>query len=115
MSRVLDIFVTGFMNTVNFFENLREHRRDDPVVAEYKAKQRACLLSFLGIALVLIVGVAAGNLLNAFDGLKGAQSVSSSYRELLATGFVVVSALSVTYAGWTCFVLFRFAKQHGIE
>jgi H+/Cl- antiporter ClcA len=113
MSRVLDIFLTGFMNTVDFFENLRESPRDDPVIAEYKAKQRSCLWSFLAIAGVLLVGFAAGTVLNAFDGFKGAQSVVTSYRDWLATGFAFFAALSVLYAMWTWVALFRFTRQHG--
>jgi hypothetical protein len=109
------MFLAGLMNTVNLFENLREHRSDDPLVAEYKAKQRACLWSFVPIATVLLVRWAAGTFLNVFDSFKGAQSVVASYRDWLAPGFAVAAALTVVYAAWTWFLLFRFAKQHGIE
>ncbi len=115
MSRVLEFFLAGILSIASFFESIREHRHDDPVLAEYKAKQRACLWSLIPIAAVLLVGWAAGTVLNALDQFRGAQTVVASYRDWLATGFAIAAGLAFVYAVWALFSLFRFVRQNGVE
>ena len=115
MTRVLEIFLTGILSIASFFEDLREHRHDDPVLAEYKARQRACMWSFVPIAAVLLLGWAAGTVLNALDQFQGAQSVIAPYRDWLVTAFAVALAWTFSYAVWAVFSLVRFVRQNGVE
>lgn len=115
MNRIFDFCSTWLLNAVSFFGNLRQQRHDDPLLAEYKAKQRACLWSFVPFVVVVLVGWVAGTFMNVIDGFQVAQSVVASYRDWLGPAFLVAAVLTVVYAAWVGISLVRFVRQHGIE
>lgn len=114
MSRVFEWVFSGLLNITSFFENLRKKRHDDPITAEYKAKQRACLWSFVPIVVVLLVSWAAGTLLNVLDGFQGAQGPVADARAWVLYIFLGALVLSFIFALYACSSLIRFMRTHEI-
>lgn len=115
MSRIVEVFLESLASAMNFFEGLRARRSDDPLVAEHKAKQRACLWSPAPLLLVLIFGWAAGTLLGALEGVSGSQVSLTAARDWVALGFVVAGALSSAYVLYTVVSLYHFSRKHSIR
>jgi hypothetical protein len=115
MSRFLEAFFSLFINAALFFDGLKARRNDDPILADYKAKQWAVIRSVVFIFVVLLVGWAAGTLLGVLDGFKGAQMPVASAREWISTAFAVAVAATVAYAGYAGWSLFRFVREQNPE
>ena len=115
MSRVFEWVFSGLLNVSAFFENLREKRHDDPITAEYKAKQRACLWSFVPILVVLLVSWAAGTVLNVLDRFQGAQGPVADARSWVLPVFLGALVLAFIFALYAWTSLYRFMQTHEIH
>lgn len=102
-------------NIVNYFSSLRLARGDDPLTAEWKAKQLRAWTSLL--FLVLGFGLSA-LLANALDTLESATLLQGLAEQLRpSAAYIVGGGLSILllFAAYSWWSVLRVAQKHGVE
>jgi len=114
MSRILEVVLDWFLGVATFFANMKARRGDDELTARYKQLQRSCVWATVLPLGVTFAAFLAGNLLEALDLVfQHAQTLS----ELRSTAFVVVMtafAVSMAYAVFSYWRLWRFCRDEGM-
>ncbi|MEG0299589.1 MAG: hypothetical protein RR609_08450 [Aurantimicrobium sp.] len=112
MNRVIEFFISLIISAANFSTNLKAHRGDDELLAEYKEKKRAIVFGLFSVIVVLLFGWVAGTILGALDGLKSVQIPTASAREWVSVAFVTGCMLSMAFLIHAMWSLIRFQQKH---
>lgn len=114
MSAILEAIGNAFWGAFNFFANLSVTRYDEGLVADWKRRKIACVVStviwvIVVGALIVLTGLLEASASNSILGPMIAAS-----RETLEYGFAAVFAAATLYAGYSYYELWRFAKAEGM-
>jgi hypothetical protein len=115
MEKLIETLFGWFFGSALFFENLKARRTDDPFLAEYKAKQRACAQSVLASLAILVVGAIAASLLPETLGPGPAGQAVRVLLGYISIGFAGLALGAFLWMAIAWVSLYRFIRQHGIE
>ena len=113
MSALLEKLADSFFGVISFFANLSVSRYDDPLIAGFKRRKIACLVS-TGILVILsgVMYVVASGL----DSVRSNSILSAlveSARGPLAYGFLAAVIGASGYALYSYYALWHFMKESG--
>ena len=114
MSRILEAIGDAFFGVFNFIANLSVTRYDDPLVAGWKRRKIACVVSTVIWAIVVVVLLVLTNLVDSLSGGSILGPMVDASRETV--GFVVMAILTAAslYLMYSFYELWRFAKAEGM-
>jgi hypothetical protein len=116
MNKLFESILDFVFGAMNLADSVAHRRNDDPLVAEFKAKQRACLFSFAPIALVCVLTWAAGTIVDVVAGLGNGAGAAAAQgvRETLGYGLAALWVLAILYAAYCWVSLLAFVRRNDI-
>jgi hypothetical protein len=111
--RILDAIVDAFFGVIAFFANLSISRYDDPVVAEFKRRKIACVVSTCVFAIVVVLGVVLASLLDSLATSRTLGAMFDGVRAPIAYAFLAASLGSTIYVVYSYYALWRFTQDGG--
>ena len=115
MEKLIETLFGGLFGAAVFFANLKARRTDDPILTEYKAKQRACVHSLLAAMGVLVIGTLTVNLIPETLSTGPAGQAFSVLLRYVGMGFAVFMLGAFLWLVITWASLYRFIRNNGIE
>lgn len=113
MSALLERIADAFFSVVTFFSNLSVSRYDDPLIAEYKRRKIACIVSTSILLIVPVVMFVMASGLETVQANSILSALADGVRAPLAYGFLAVFTAASVYAAYSYFALWRFLRDGG--
>lgn len=114
MSGILEAIGDAFFGVFNFFANLSVSRHDDPILAGWKRRKVACVVSTVIWAIVVVVLLVFANLLESIGGNSILGPMVDASRDTLGYVVAAVFGAASLYMMYAFYELWRFAKAEGM-
>ena len=111
MRAFLNAMGDAMFGVITFFANLSVSRYDDPVMAEFKRRKIACVVSTCILAIVVAVGTIVASQLDVLANSRPLGAVFNELRTPIAYAFLAAWLGSTIYTVYSYYALWRFMQD----
>lgn len=113
MTKMLEFFFDLLLQALSFFSNLAASRHDDPLIAEYKRRQRECVAATAIVGIVAVLTFVLAHLFDALAERDHLIAVVNGLRETVGYVWMWLLLGAGSYAAYAYYALWRFVHHEG--